>query len=736
MTFAAPLPAWALALLLATIAVLVWRAGWLPGRRNLAAWQRGILVALRALALLLLLGILMRPVHVAPDPAARETIAVLVDVSRSMALDDADGRSRLEGATRLVRDSIIPALSPRFAVDLLAFGDELDPVSIDQLTQRQASAPATDIEQAIEGLRRRPRPPGGVIVVSDGGFVLPDALQAPARSPLPIYTLGVGATSGLRDVEVRQLTAGDAAVSGATIDLTATVASSGYGVAPVEVRVSANGRQIESRPVTPTGDGVPAEVVFAVGPDPASATLYSVEVAAQDGELTAENNRRSVLVPPPGRARRVLLLEGAPGFEHSFLKRAIDQDKGLALDAVVRKGANEGGQQTYYVQADASRGRVLTNGFPSSRQALFAYDGVVLANLEADAMTTDQLSLLAEFVGERGGGLLVLGSRALQASALEGTVLEELLPVEISDRRSSDASRATAAGLGGGVELTPDGARHPVMRIAPTAEETRARWASLPALPSLASVGGARPGATVLAVSGAPGSVARPLVAVHRFGRGRVLAFAGEASWRWRMMLPSTDTSYVAFWRQAVRWVAASSPEPVAVRASAAGAGRVRVVVDARDDSFRAVRDADVRVTVHASDGTRQVLAAAPDPDVAGAYRIEARVPAGVTRIEAAATSQGRPLGAGGTWSLAGGDEGELVEPRRDDAQLARLAERFGGRLVEARDLASVAGDLAAVRPPREAFVETDAWQTPWVFLPLLALLIGEWALRRRWGLR
>ncbi len=120
------------------------------------AWQRGILVALRALALLLLLGILMRPVHVAPDPAARETIAVLVDVSRSMALDDADGRSRLEGATRLVRDSIIPALSPRFAVDLLAFGDELDPVSIDQLTQRQASAPATDIEQAVEGVAPAP----------------------------------------------------------------------------------------------------------------------------------------------------------------------------------------------------------------------------------------------------------------------------------------------------------------------------------------------------------------------------------------------------------------------------------------------------------------------------------------------------------------------------------------------------------------------------------------------------
>jgi hypothetical protein len=30
------------------------------------------------------------------------------------------------------------------------------------------------------------------------------------------------------------------------------------------------------------------------------------------------------------------------------------------------------------------------------------------------------------------------------------------------------------------------------------------------------------------------------------------MAFAGEASWRWRMMMPSTDHTYEFFWRQAV----------------------------------------------------------------------------------------------------------------------------------------------------------------------------------------
>ena len=52
------------------------------------------------------------------------------------------------------------------------------------------------------------------------------------------------------------------------------------------------------------------------------------------------------------------------------------------MDSVVRKGRNDHGDDTYYVQAAPGRRRALTGGFPASREALFAYDGVVLANLE------------------------------------------------------------------------------------------------------------------------------------------------------------------------------------------------------------------------------------------------------------------------------------------------------------------------------------------------------------------
>ena len=62
---------------------------------------------------------------------------------------------------------------------------------------------------------------------------------------------------------------------------------------------------------------------------------------------------------------------------------------------------------------------------------------------------------------------------------------------------------------------------------------------------------------SALALAESAGGTARALAAVQRFGLGRTMIFTGEASWRWRMQLPSSDRTYETFWRQAVRWLAA-----------------------------------------------------------------------------------------------------------------------------------------------------------------------------------
>ncbi len=104
------------------------------------------------------------------------------------------------------------------------------------------------------------------------------------------------------------------------------------------------------------------------------------------------------------------------------------------------------------------------------------------------------------------------------------------------------------------------------MRIGATPDEMAKRWNAVPALAGAATLGAPRPGAQVLALIRADDG-ARPLVAVQRFGQGRSMVFTGEASWRWRMRMPSTDRTYELFWRQAARWLSAASPNPVAIAA-------------------------------------------------------------------------------------------------------------------------------------------------------------------------
>src|SRR5206468_5447144 len=169
----------------------------------------------------------------------------------------------------------------------------------------------------------------------------------------PVFAIGVGSPEGTRDREVLGVVAGDPRLDQASVDLHVTAISSGFGRTPFTLRVLANGQPVETRRLVPQADGSPIDEVFTVAPDPMNPTVYTAEVPADASESVSENNARSVLVGPAERKRRMLAIEGAPGFEHSFMTRAWAADSGLDVDSVVRKGKNGDGIDTFFVQAGA-----------------------------------------------------------------------------------------------------------------------------------------------------------------------------------------------------------------------------------------------------------------------------------------------------------------------------------------------------------------------------------------------
>jgi len=735
-TFANPLSPWAFAL----VAAAAFAVAWMTYRRApLSRGARIVLTALRYSTLLLLVLFLMRPVARSSDGDARDAIVpILVDTSRSMSIQDAEGQRRIVRARAIVAETLLPALSPKFRTELLAYGDDLSALPVDAL---HAGARRSDVSGALRAVRDRYRgqPVAGIVLLSDGGDTSGTGEAIAGEGP-PIFPVAVGSETAGRDREVLSVTSAEAVLDDSRVDLAASVVGHGNGTAPLVVRLLENGRPLEVRQLTPPGDGMPVQARFRVAPDRGVPTIYTVEIPAAAGELVPENNTRSVLVQPPARRRRLLLVEGAPGFEHSFLKRALVSDSGLEVDSVVRKGRNEQGVDTFYVQAVRSRSGALSSGYPQRVEDLFQYDAIVLANVDGNQLGRAQLEATRDFVGRRGGGLLVLGAHSFLRSGLVETSILEVLPLDIGGR-SRAAVPAVAARGTNRVALTPSGEEHPVMQLGAGVDDTRKRWDAVPALASTAALGDPRPGASVLAITTGAGGTAQPLVAVQRYGEGRSMIFAGEAAWRWRMMLPAADRSYDTFWRQAIRWLAIASPDPISVSTppAASTGDSLPIRITARSPSFELLGDVTVDVRLTPPDGRLHQLRAGRETASAsdGMYVVHYRADQpGVYKVVAEARRGGQSAGIGAASFLVGGADVEMTDPRVNERLLQRLAQNSGGRMVASGETAILADALRAAVPAAVLSVRRELWHTGWSFAAIVLFLGAEWLVRRQGGMR
>lgn len=738
MYFAVPVPWWMLALLIVA-AVMVACYAYARPVVPLSNWQRAALTSLRLLALLLVLLFLLEPVRTEPAPRHDIVVPILIDQSRSMRIADLEGKSRIGQAVALVRDKLVPQLAEDFEVDVFTFGDELRPANLATVA---ADATQTNLVGALEAVEERyqGRSVAGVVVISDGGETgSSDAARIASERSMRVYTVGIGAAKPGPDREVTSVTAGEATTAESIVDVSVSVVSHGFADQPIELRLFEAGRLLQVRRIVPAGDGSPMREVFRVSPRPGVATLYTVDIPVEADELVTENNTRSVLVRPATRAKHILLIEGAPGYEHSFLKRVWQADPGIALDAVVRKGQNDRGEHTFYVQGDRERAAALATGYPLTRKALFRYDAVVFANIEPEFFRPDQLTQTAEFVAERGGGLLMLGRATLRGRGWSGSGLEYVIPVELVDRlrpvdyvKSGDESNKLV--------LTTDGISHPMMQLASTAEETRAKWAQVPVLGGSVSVGDIRPGASVLAVNQVESSFEpRPLVAVQRYGSGRAMVFAGQAAWRWRMMLPADDRTYETFWGQVASWLTASAPDQVTVTASGAAVSgeAVRLDVRVRDAVYQPLIDAEPVVVVTGPGGDEQEVRPTLVDGATGLYTAEIRpTESGMYRFEAVVERGGVRMGRSSEWLLVGGADVELADPWLNDEVLRRTATASGGRYLLPGDVSQFRKLVLADAPDQALPVIHDLWRNVWMFLLVVVLLSSEWFLRHAWGMK
>ncbi|HVE79836.1 MAG TPA: hypothetical protein VNA89_13285 [Gemmatimonadaceae bacterium] len=740
LAFASPWPA---AVAFGVLAVaLPALATYRRGRGRATSRQRLVLAGLRAAALLVLALCLARPVIAVSEAVPqRNVLGVLVDDSRSMRVADVDGRPRADWVRRQLGgpdSALLAALATRFELRVFRFAGGVERVrdgaALDFDGSRTHLAGALRrVEAELGGA-----PVAGIVVVSDGADNSADALVEPLASlrarRIPVYTVGLGREAFERDVAVSRVELPRSVLIGSTLLADAVVTHRGYAGERVSLVVEDGGRIVGTQPLTLGDDGEAAPVRVRIPAAAAGVRTLRFRVAPLDGEMMTANNERAATLLVTDRREKILYVEGEPRFELKFIRRAVAADTQLQVVALQRTAEHK------FLRLGVDDSLELATGFPARREELFAYRAVILGSVEAGAFTLDQLRMLADFVSERGGGLLVLGGRrALGEGGYRGTPVADLLPFALGEGRDQDADSLFTELK---VELTPAGATHPATQVAATLDASAARWRTLPALSSVNRLGAAKPGATVLLRGVATsGGERQPVLAYQRFGRGVVVALPVQDSWLWQMHadVPLEDLTHETFWRQLLRWVVSDVPGQVTAAVGADGVEpgeTVTVTADVRDPLFLPVNGARATAIVTTPAGESRELPMEWTIDRDGEYRASfTAAEPGAYELRVRATLGDRTITSEPASVRAGEMGAEYFDAEMRTPLLRRVAEETGGRFYTPATAAALPEDVIYTESGTTVRRQKELWDMPAVFLLLVGLVAAEWGVRRARGL-
>ncbi|NIR46163.1 MAG: hypothetical protein GWN99_17180 [Gemmatimonadetes bacterium] len=705
-------------------------------RRDLA-----VLTVLRVSALAILLFCLARPMLLLPTVVPqRNFLGIVIDDSRSMSIADRDDTPRADFARRQFAgpDSALrAALAERFMLRFFRFANTTE--RLDDPGALIGSGGATDIAQALDAARRELAavPLAGLVLLTDGAdnteSSLTETLLALRAAGVPVYTVGLGRERFDRDIQVSRVETPRSVLKGSALVVDLIVEQTGFGRENVRVDVEDDGRIIASQEIRLPEDGESGTVRVRFTAEETGPRLFRFVIAPQPGELVTQNNAREALVVVEDTRQKILYLEGEPRYELKFLRRAVEDDENVHVVALQRTAENK------FLRLGVDDPEELAAGFPRTRRELFAYRGLILGSVEASFFTHDQLTMIEEFVGQRGGGLLALGGRsALERGGYQGTAVADVLPVVLSPVDATPESFVAELD----VETTRAGRTHPSVQLVPDLEESARRWTELPAVTAVNWIVEAKPGASIL-LTGDADAVDEPLIvlAYQRYGRGKALALPVQDTWIWQMHadMPLDDLTHETFWRQLLRWLVSYVPDPVSVTMSRDRVGPsqpVTVTAEVRDDTYLNVNAAEVVARVIAPSGAERELRLDWAVDSDGLYSANfAPVENGLHRVEVTAAKGGDYLGEGQTYVESAELPTEYFDAEMRAPLLREIAEGTGGRFYTPETVSRLPEDVSFTDSGTTIIEERDLWDMPIIFIALLALVGAEWGYRRRRGL-
>ena len=688
---------------------------------RLPTGRRVTLLVLRLLAIALVLLVLMQPSRIEniPSPIREKVTLVAVDTSASMRQTDSGKLSRLDAVRTLLWDT---GLEPKQGVGvsgdvrLFEFSANATPIT-KPLNEINAQGTITHFDDSIRTMLGSLGPAqgtNGIFLLTDGhDFQLTNPSQtglAARMRQAPIYAIPFGGAGIVRDLSVRITSYQPVYYVRQLIRINAAVRLLGCSYEKINVTLYREGKPLQRTSLVAKEEASLPVQFETTEPEPGQYE-YEVKVEPVQGEVNSSNNSAATYANVLDKKIRVLMLEGEPYWDSTFLLRALRRNSKFDTDSVTQYAPGK----VRVIRTGDSRAEFKT---PESVADWSAYDVVVLGRGVDRILTAPQVDGLLAFI-EKYGGAVVFS----RADAFSGGPGDSLQPVTWKAPVPDSAGVLAAAKEGRG--------------SAPTRLLSEPAAHSLP--PAVGFYEAENPKTLTATLANGVAQAEYPAILHRRHGAGQVMSVGVDGLWRWAFNAQADPANplFDKFWDQTILWLmsgrAVNPGQTYTFRADAANiplGETIRFRVTARKADARM---APVPVTIekeHTEAGRFACAQAAGDvsmlsgeflPQTAGKYTAKAVLPDGTTQTARFFVFQ---------------DNEEETDVAADPAYLRRLCEASGGKVIAREEFSrmlTAAKEVPLQDTPRTRKI--PLWDRLAFFWALGLIFGAEWHLRRRWGL-
>lgn len=784
---------WAAGFLFFTIVLLLW--GYRGTR--LSAGKRFLCALCKAFGVMLLAVCLLEPMWSGERavPGANQLL-VVADNSQGMQIHDrSEAKSRGERLQQLLADAEkgwLSELNESFKVRSFLIDARLQAVSDFSTLDFHGDASSLGYAAKTLGERYHGQPVAGIVLLTDGNATDMDEAMDFKGGP-PVYPVIMGKGEPERDIAIRKISVSQTSFEDAPVTIQVEVTGTGYkgeSIVAQVIEVSPGGTnttilsttngstKASEQTLTVDNEAQPLVFRFLERPMSPGSTFYWVTVAAKGStdatarEATLLNNQRLVAVNRGEGPYRILYVSGRPNWEFKYLNRSVWDDHQLEMVGLIRvarrepkfqfkgrfgeasnplfRGFDKKSEETerydqpVLVRLNTKDEVELRDGFPKTAEELYRYHAIIVAQLESEFFTQDQMSLIQRFVSDRGGGFMMLGGQdSFNQGKYDNTPIGSMLPVYLDGVGDPEPLHDLK------LTLTREGWLQPWVRLRANEGDEVSRFEEMPPLQIMNRTRAVKPGASILAAVQDNVGKIYPALVVQHFGYGRTAALTIGDMWRWGFRDEHMMRDLEKSWRQTMRWLVADVPERVELRAEPTrqdGQRAVRLKVRTRDAAFKPLDNASVQVSVrflpqpgsaNAVASQEIKLTAEPSLSEPGLYEtmFVPHEAGGYQAMAVATDANGVTVGTVvAVWANDfAAEEFASLKPNRE--LMEKLARQTGGEVIEEDKLAAFAKSLPNRRAPVMETTAQPIWHTPWVFLLALACFVIEWGMRRRSGL-